>query len=59
MKCYSSSLFKRYGFKKNYNSIGTFLTLISLKRRHKFSLIKIDIKKDMEFQDTVLVGSQN
>lgn len=45
MKCYDASLFKSYGFKKNYNSIGTFLTLISLNKKHKFCLIKIDIKK--------------
>jgi len=45
MKCYRASLFKKYGFKDNYNSIGTFLSLNALKNKHKFLTIEIPLKR--------------
>ena len=44
MKCYKASLYKKYKFKKDFNSIGTYLTLISLKKKYYVEKINIEIK---------------
>ena len=45
MKCYKSNLVKKYKYKKNYNSIGTFLTLISISNGYKFKTIQVHQNK--------------
>ena len=45
MKCYKASLYKQFKFKQDFNSIGTFLTLISLKKNYKVGKIDINTKE--------------
>ncbi len=44
MKCYKASLYKKYRFKKDFNSIGTYLTLISLKKKYYVEKVYINTK---------------
>ena len=44
MKCYKASLYKKYRFKKDFNSIGTYLTLISLKKKYYVKKVYINTK---------------
>ena len=48
MKCYKVSLFQKYKFKNQYNSIGTFLSLISINNGYKFKAIKVPQKKRLD-----------
>ena len=48
MKCYKASLFKKYKFRNNYNSIGTFLSLISISNGYKFKTIKVPQNKRLD-----------
>ena len=44
MKCYKANIFKKYGFKKNYNSIGTYLALNALKNNHRSTVMNINVE---------------
>ena len=48
MKCYRASLFRKYKFKNNYNSVGTFLSLVSISNGYKFKAIKIPQNKRLD-----------
>ena len=48
MKCYKASLFKKYGFKKKYDSIGTYLALNALKNNHRSTDIFINIEPRLD-----------
>ena len=48
MKCYKANIFKKYGFKKKYNSIGTYLALNALKNNHRSTEILINVKPRLD-----------
>ena len=48
MKCYKIDIFTKYGFKKKYNSIGSYLALNALKNHHKCFKMFIDVKPRLD-----------
>ena len=48
MKCYKANIFIKYGFKKKYNSIGSYLALNALKNNHKCNKILINVSPRLD-----------
>ncbi len=48
MKCYSSEIYKKYGFKSSIKSIGTFLALKILKNNIGFKTISVPIRTRLD-----------
>ena len=48
MKCYKANIFMKYGFKKNYNSIGTYLALNALKNNHRLTEMRINVQPRLD-----------
>ena len=49
IKGYRTKLYDKFGFKKNYNSVGTYLMINAIKNNYKFTEINYNISKRNDF----------